>query len=113
MTALDNNFNKHNNEKKESKLLNEAFNSGKDLTEFKKQMAQIEKNIDPRFLSMFKDYEARVSRLLSENLSVVASKVVQEELTRQNARVIGAFERNSIKLEDSYNKIFWGEDFSV
>jgi len=89
-----------------SKKLEEEFNKKK-LTEFKRQMAQIEKDIDPRFLAMFKDYELRVSRLLSENLSVVASRVVQEELTVQNARIATAFENDSMKISKSYSEIFW------
>jgi hypothetical protein len=69
-------------------------------------MAQIEKNVDPRFLAMFKDYEARVSKLLSENLTVVANQVVQEELARQNTRIQMKFEADSLSINNKYKDIF-------
>lgn len=89
-----------------SRELDKKFNEKK-LAEFKKQMAQIEKDVDPKFLDMFKNYESRVSKLLSENLSVVGSKVVQEELTKQNTGVSMAFKKDSMKLSDAYKNIFW------
>jgi len=88
-----------------SEALNDKFNEKK-LAEFKEQMAQIEKDVDPRFLDMFKEYELRVSNLLSENISVVASRVVQEELTRQNSRIQMKFNADSMKIEDAYTKMF-------
>ena len=112
MTALENNFNfdwKNNSSSKLSKELEKNFNE-KNLAEFKKQMAQIEKDVDPRFLDMFREYEQKVSSLLSENLFVVGSKVVQEELVKQNARIAGTFQKDSIKLQKAYSDIFWWEE---
>jgi cysteinyl-tRNA synthetase len=88
-----------------SQELNKKFNEKK-LEEFKEQMAQIEKDVDPRFLEMFKEYEHRVSDLLSENLSVVASKVVQEELATQNTRIQMKFEADSIRINKKYKDMF-------
>jgi len=106
MTAFENSFNWN----KESKNLNEAFDNGKSLEKFKEQMAQIEKDVDPRFLDMFREYEKKVSELLMNNSEVISNKWVQEELAIQNARIAGTFEKDSIKLKEAYNKIFW-EDF--
>jgi len=93
-----------------SNELDKKFNEKK-LDEFKEQMAQIEKDVDPRFLDMFKEYEQKVSNLLSENLSVVASRVVQEELTKQNTRIQMKFNADSMKIEDAYTKMFgWTSD---
>ncbi len=111
MTALDNNFwhdfNVKWNNSYNSEELSKKFDETKNLDDFLAEMEAIKKDIDPRFLESFKKYETEVSSLLSDNLSVVASREVQWELATQNARIKMAFEKDSIKLSNEYTRIFW------
>jgi hypothetical protein len=69
-------------------------------------MDKIRKDVDSRFLTSFEKYEKEVSKILSENKSVIASQVVQEELSKQNTRISIAFEKDSLELSSQYNKLF-------
>ena len=104
MTHNKNNF-PYSSEELEKRHI-EQFKERYTLESFYKEMEKLKKNIDPRFLEQFELYNKEVSALLSENLSVVASKVVQEELVKQNARIARAFEKDSNRLANQYNRIF-------
>ena len=84
-----------------SDWLEAKFNE-KSFKDFQEQMDSIRKEVDPRFLASFEKYEEEVSRILSENMSVISSEIVQEELSRQNNRVEMRLKLDWEKINDAY-----------
>ncbi len=102
MRSEDNNFSKWT----DSEVLNSSFENQKKLDEFLSEMDKIRADIDPRFIEQFKSYEEKVASILSENLSVISSWVVQDELSRQNAIINSKFSLDGEKIKNEYEKLF-------
>ena len=102
MRPEDNNFLKWT----DSEALNSSFENQKKLDEFLSEMDKIRADIDPRFIEQFHSYEKKVASILSENLSVISSWIVQEELSRQNARINSKFKLGREKIKNEYEKLF-------
>jgi len=90
----------------DSEILNSNFENQKKLDEFLFEMDKIRADIDPRFLEQFQSYEEKVASILLENLPVISSWIVQEELSRQNARINSKFGLDWEKIKNEYEKLF-------
>jgi len=74
---------------------------------FLKKITKTRSDIHPDFLTQFDEYIKKVYNLLSENISVVTSRIVQEAVYEENNRVENALSKtwkNAEKLSQIFPK---------